>query len=315
MRIALVFPGQGSQSVGMLDTVKDELVVQQMLEDADEVLGEPLSQLIAEGPAETLGLTVNTQPALVTASVAFYALWKIKGGPTPVVAAGHSLGEYSALTAAASLDFMEAVALVRKRAQAMQEAVPEGLGKMAAVIGLSDEDVLAAVDEARGEDVLDAVNFNSPGQVVVAGHTQAIERLEATAKARGARRVMVLNVSAPFHSALMAPAAEKLEDVLRTVDVNVPSFPVLSNVDAEPESAPNDIRRRLAAQAKSPVQWVKTVEKFVEMGVTDVVEMGPGKVLTGLIKRINPDLRTHNVNSLASLNDVLATLRAADVQQ
>ena len=309
MRIAFVFPGQGSQSVGMLDSISAEPAAAALIEEADRALGFPLSTLIHEGPAEELSLTVNTQPAMLLASVALFRLYEELGGPAPVVMAGHSLGEYSALTAAGAFSFEEALRLVRFRAETMQTTVPVGTGSMAAVLGLSDEAVEAALETVRSEGVIEAVNFNSPGQVVVAGEKAAVDALVARAKEIGAKRVLPLKVSAPFHSSLMKPAAEALERRLAETPVAAPAVPVLSNVDALPETEPGLIRTRLAQQACSPVQWVRTIAEMKKLGVTDLVECGPGKVLVGLLKRTDPSIRPHSINDLESLRNVVETLR------
>lgn len=309
MRIAFVFPGQGSQSVGMLAGFAGNETVEGVLARADAALGFSLTGLIAEGPAEALSLTVNTQPAMLASSVAFYEAWRAAGGRTPDVMAGHSLGEYSALCAAGAFTLEDAVKLVRFRAEAMQTAVPVGVGGMAAIIGLKDEDVLAACDEARSAGAVEAVNFNAPGQVVIAGEKAAIAKAIECAKARGCRRAIELPVSAPFHSSLLAPAAEKLAARLAEIDVKTPAVPVIANVDVEVHSEPDAIRAALARQASSAVQWVRTIERMKAEGVTDVVECGPGKVLTGLLRRTAPDLNGHNIYDAASLAAVLEKLQ------
>ena len=309
MRIAFVFPGQGSQSVGMLAGFAGNETVEGVLARADAALGFSLTGLIAEGPAEALSLTVNTQPAMLASSVAFYEAWRAAGGRTPDVMAGHSLGEYSALCAAGAFTLEDAVKLVRFRAEAMQTAVPVGVGGMAAIIGLKDEDVLAACDEARSAGAVEAVNFNAPGQVVIAGAKAAIAKAIECAKARGCRRAIELPVSAPFHSSLLAPAAEKLAARLAEIDVKTPAVPVIANVDVEVHSEPDAIRAALARQACCAVQWVRTIERMKAEGVTDVVECGPGKVLTGLLRRTAPDLTGHNIYDAASLAAVLEKLQ------
>ena len=309
MRIAFVFPGQGSQSVGMLAGFAGNETVEGVLARADAALGFSLTGLIAEGPAEALSLTVNTQPAMLASSVAFYEAWRAAGGRTPDVMAGHSLGEYSALCAAGAFTLEDAVKLVRFRAEAMQTAVPVGVGGMAAIIGLKDEDVLAACDEARSAGAVEAVNFNAPGQVVIAGEKAALAKAIECAKARGCRRAIELPVSAPFHSSLLAPAAEKLATRLAEIDVKTPAVPVIANVDVEVHSEPDAIRAALARQACCAVQWVRTIERMKAEGVTDVVECGPGKVLTGLIRRTAPDLNGHNIYDAASLAAVLEKLQ------
>ena len=309
MRIAFVFPGQGSQSVGMLAGFAGNAAVENVLARADAALGFSLTGLIAEGPAEALSLTVNTQPAMLASSVAFYEAWRAAGGRTPDVMAGHSLGEYSALCAAGAFTLEDAVKLVRFRAEAMQNAVPVGVGGMAAIIGLRDEDVLAACEEARGEGAVEAVNFNAPGQVVIAGEKAALRKAIECAKARGCRRAIELPVSAPFHSSLLAPAGEKLAARLAEIDVKSPSVPVIANVYVEVHAEPDAIRTALARQASSAVQWVRTIERMKAEGVTDVVECGPGKVLTGLLRRTAPELTGHNIYDAATLAAVLEKLQ------
>lgn len=309
MRIAFVFPGQGSQSVGMLGGFAENETVQRVMARADEALGFSLTGLIAEGPAETLSLTVNTQPAMLASSVAFYEAWLAAGGRAPEMMAGHSLGEYSALCAAGAMDLETAVRLVRFRAEAMQSAVPVGVGGMAAVMGLADADVEAACEEARAVGRVEAVNFNAPGQVVIAGEKEAVTRAIECAKARGCRRAIVLPVSAPFHSSLMQPAADKLAERLATTDIKVPATPVIANIDVEVHETPDAIREALARQAAGAVQWVRTIERMKAAGITDIVECGPGKVLTGLLRRTAPEINGHNIFDAASLAAVLEKLK------
>ena len=309
MRIAFVFPGQGSQSVGMLGGFAENETVQRVMARADEALGFSLTGLIAEGPAETLSLTVNTQPAMLASSVAFYEAWLAAGGRAPEMMAGHSLGEYSALCAAGAMDLETAVRLVRFRAEAMQSAVPVGVGGMAAVMGLADADVEAACEEARAVGRVEAVNFNAPGQVVIAGEKEAVARAIECAKARGCRRAIVLPVSAPFHSSLMQPAAAKLAERLAATDIKVPATPVIANIDVEVHETPDAIREALARQAAGAVQWVRTIERMKAAGITDIVECGPGKVLTGLLRRTAPEINGHNIFDAASLAAVLEKLK------
>lgn len=309
MRIAFVFPGQGSQSVGMLGGFAENDTVQRVMARADEALGFSLTGLIAEGPAETLSLTINTQPAMLASSVAFYEAWLAAGGRVPDVMAGHSLGEYSALCAAGAMDLETAVRLVRFRAEAMQSAVPVGVGGMAAVMGLADADVEAACEEARAVGRVEAVNFNAPGQVVIAGEKDAVARAIECAKARGCRRAIVLPVSAPFHSSLMQPAADKLVERLAETNIQVPATPVIANIDVEVHETPDAIREALARQAAGAVQWVRTIERMKEEGITDIVECGPGKVLTGLLRRTAPEINGHNIFDAASLAAVLEKLK------
>lgn len=308
MRIAFVFPGQGSQSVGMLSGFAGNETVAGVMARADEALGFSLTGLIAEGPAETLSLTVNTQPAMLASSVAFYEAWLAAGDRTPEMMAGHSLGEYSALCAAGAMSLETAVRLVRFRAEAMQSAVPVGVGGMAAVIGLADDAVEAAVAEARETGRVEAVNFNAPGQVVIAGEKAAVARAIECAKARGCRRAIELPVSAPFHSSLMQPAADKLAARLAETEIQVPAIPVIANIDVEVHETPDAIREALARQAAGAVQWVRTIERMKAAGITDIVECGPGKVLTGLLRRTAPEINGHNIFDAASLAAVLEKL-------
>ncbi len=308
MRIAFVFPGQGSQSVGMLSGFAGNETVAGVMARADEALGFSLTGLIAEGPAETLSLTVNTQPAMLASSVAFYEAWLAAGGRAPEMMAGHSLGEYSALCAAGAMSLETAVRLVRFRAETMQSAVPVGVGGMAAVIGLADDAVEAAVAEARETGRVEAVNFNAPGQVVIAGEKAAVARAIECAKARGCRRAIELPVSAPFHSSLMQPAADKLAARLAETEIQVPAIPVIANIDVEVHETPDAIREALARQAAGAVQWVRTIERMKAAGITDIVECGPGKVLTGLLRRTAPEINGHNIFDAASLAAVLEKL-------
>ena len=311
MKLAFVFPGQGSQSVGMLDSFSENEVVQKALKTANEALGEDLAEMIHTGPAESLNMTVNTQPAMLTASVALYQAWLALGGKKPEVMAGHSLGEYSALTAAGVFDLADAVKLVRFRAKVMQEAVPVGQGGMAAIIGLSDEAVAKVCSDAAAHGVVEPVNFNSPGQVVIAGEKAAVEKACELAKAEGAKRALVLPVSAPFHSSLMKPASVALQAKLNETAMNVPQIDVVANVDVKVHKDKEAIVDALAAQAAGAVQWVKTIQAFKEMGVTHIVECGPGRVLAGLIKRIDSSIVVKNINSQDSLVAVLEEINQA----
>jgi len=286
MKFGMVFPGQGSQSKGMLEGYGDAPEVREVLEVASEVLKQDIATLIADGPTDELNKTVNTQPVMLTAGYAAYRVWRTLGGPEPVVLAGHSLGEYTALVAAGALAFEDALPLVRLRAQAMQEAVPEGQGAMAAVLGLDDEAIRAACAEAAQGEVVEAVNFNAPGQVVIAGHAEAVGRAVDAARARGARRAVPLPVSAPFHSSLLAPAAARLREHLRAVQIQRPRIPVIHNVDVQSYDDPERIKDALVRQADHPVRWVECVRAMAALGVTLVVECGPGKVLAPLVKRI-----------------------------
>jgi [acyl-carrier-protein] S-malonyltransferase len=309
MTFAFVFPGQGSQSVGMLNAFADHPAVAATLAEASDALGQDIGKLIAEGPAEELNLTTNTQPVMLTAAVAVYRAWQAAGGPTPTVVAGHSLGEYSALVAAGAIAFKDAVPLVRFRARAMQEAVPVGEGGMAAILGLSDDDVRAACAEASVAGVVEAVNFNAPAQVAIAGAKMAVEKACEIAKAKGAKRALPLPVSAPFHSSLLKPASDRLRDYLTSVTVNAPSIPVINNVDVGVVSEPAAIKEALVRQAASPVRWVETIQKMKADGITRVVECGPGKVLAGLVKRIDGDIVGDAIFDPATLEAVLGQLK------
>ena len=290
MKLGMVFPGQGSQSVGMLAGYDAYPVVRETLAEAGAILGQDLWALAADGPAEELNRTVNTQPLMLAADIAVYRAWRAAGGTKPAIVAGHSLGEYAALVAAEALELNAALPLVRFRAQAMQEAVPAGVGAMAAIMGADDESIIAACAEAAQGQVVEPVNFNAPGQTVIAGHRGAVERAIAAAKAKGAKRGVLLPVSAPFHSSLLKAAAERLAAYLVNVPISTPRIRVLHNVDARPAETPEAIRSALAKQAASPVRWVQTVQAFVTEGVTHIVECGPGQVLTGLCKRIAADV-------------------------
>ncbi len=311
MKLAMVFPGQGSQSIGMAAGYAAYPVVRRTFAEASDVLGQDLWALVADGPAEELNRTVNTQPVMLTADVAVYRAWRERGGGEASTLAGHSLGEYAALVVTGALSFADALPLVRFRAQAMQDAVPQGVGAMAAVMGLDDGDVAAACDEARQGQAVDSVNFNAPGQVVIAGHKEAVERAIAAAKARGAKRALMLPVSAPFHSSLLKLAAERLADYLSTVEVRAPSTPVLHNVDARSAETPQAIRDALAKQAANPVRWVETVQSFKAQGITHIVECGPGTVLSGLCRRIAPDIRSLPTNDGDALDAALASTCAS----
>ncbi len=311
MKLAMVFPGQGSQAVGMVRAYEGLADVEAVRSEAASVLGPDFVRLLDEGPAEALGLTVNTQPAMVTAGYAAYRAWMALGGPRPEVVAGHSLGEYTALVAAGSITFADCLPLVRHRAQAMQKAVPAGEGAMAAILNLSDELVRAACAEAAQGEVVQAVNFNGPGQVVIAGSKEAVARAMELCKAKGAKRALALPVSAPFHSSLMQPAADALKAYLEGVDVRATGVPLINNVDVNIESAPAGIKDALVRQAASPVRWVEIIQKMAAMGVTHVVECGPGKVLAGLTKRIDGNLQGFALADRASLEQALAAVRSA----
>ena len=285
MSFAFVFPGQGSQSVGMMAAYGDAAVVRATFDEASAALGDDLWTMVADGPAEALTQTVNTQPVMLTAGVAAWRLWCEKGGCKPAVVAGHSLGEYSALVAAGVISFSDAVPLVRLRAAAMQEAVPLGTGAMAAILGLDTPGIIAACAEAGQGEVVEPVNFNANGQTVIAGHKAAVERAMDACKARGAKMAKALPVSAPFHSSLIRPAADKLAVRLAELTLSAPLIPVINNVDVAIENDPARIKDALIRQAYNPVRWVETIQKMATLGVSTVAECGPGKVLAGLAKR------------------------------
>lgn len=308
-KFAFVFPGQGSQAVGMLNGFADNKVVQDTLAEASDALGFDLGKMIAEGPKEDLDLTTNTQPVMLTSSVAFYRAWIAAGGAVPEVVAGHSLGEFSALVASGVIPFSDAVKLVRFRAQAMQEAVPVGQGSMAAIIGLTGDEVKAACHEAAQGEVVEPANFNSPTQIVIAGHNTALARACDIAKAKGAKRALMLPVSAPFHSSLLQPASVRLADYMSKLNFSAPQIPLINNVDVAILSNPEEIKDALVRQVASSVRWVETIEKMAGMGVTHVVECGPGKVLAGLSKRIDSSLTGDAIVDQASLDKVLETLK------
>ncbi|MDE2610451.1 ACP S-malonyltransferase [Pandoraea sp.] len=309
MKFAFVFPGQGSQSVGMLAGFDGHAVVRETLQEASDALGQDVAELISSGPAEALNLTTNTQPVMLAAAYAVYRAWLAEGGAAPALVAGHSLGEYTALVAAGVIAFRDAVPLVRFRAQAMQEAVPVGQGGMAAILGLDDDTVRAVCAESSAAGVVEAVNFNAPAQVVIAGDKAAVEKACEIAKARGAKRALPLPVSAPFHSSLLKPASDRLREYLTDVTFVAPSIPLINNVDVAILNDPAQIKDALVRQAASPVRWVETVRKMADAGVTHVVECGPGKVLTGLTKRIDGELAGIAITDAASLADALTLLK------
>ena len=305
-KFAMVFPGQGSQTVGMLaELAGDYPIVQETFKQASEVLGYDLWQLVQEGPAEELNKTWQTQPALLTASVAVYRVWQQKyPALKPEVMAGHSLGEYSALVCAGVLDFQDAVKLVELRGKLMQQAVPEGTGAMYAIIGLDNDAIISACKQAEQGKVVSAVNFNSPGQVVIAGAKAAVERAAALCKEAGAKRALPLAVSVPSHCALMKPAADQLSVSLESITLKAPVVAVLNNVDVKAETDAVAIRNALVRQLYSPVRWTETVEKMAQNGVEVLVEVGPGKVLNGLTKRIVDSLQAVSVNDVKSLDSI-----------
>lgn len=312
---AFVFPGQGSQSVGMLDGWGDHPVVAETLREASDALGENVAQLIKDGPKEALALTTNTQPVMLVAGVAAWRVWNAEGGAAPVALAGHSLGEYSALVASGVLTLAQAAPLVRLRAAAMQEAVPVGTGAMAAILGMEASKVIAGCAEAAASfgpgtsEVVEAVNFNDPIQTVIAGTKAAVDKACEVLKAHGAKRALPLPVSAPFHSSLMKPAAEKLREALAGVSLAAPAIPVVNNVDVAVRSDADAIREALYRQAFGAVRWVECVQALKARGVTHIVECGPGKVLAGLTKRIDPELvgaAVFDTASLAEARELLA---------
>jgi [acyl-carrier-protein] S-malonyltransferase len=308
-KLALVFPGQGSQSIGMMQPFAQTPAVREVFAEASDVLNEDLWELVTQGPADALNATINTQPLMLTAGYALYRAWRDAGGAQPAMAAGHSLGEYTALVVAEVLSFRDAVPLVRFRAQAMQDAVPIGTGAMAAIVGLDDEAVRLACAQAGLGDVVEAVNFNAPNQVVIAGHKAAVERGAAAAKAAGAKLAVMLPVSAPFHSSLLEPAAQRLADRMSTITFNQPRIPIVNNVDVAVVTEPQVIKSALARQACSPVRWVEVVRAIAAEAVTDVIECGPGKVLGGLTRRIAPGLRSHTLTDPQTLAQVLEATR------
>ena len=303
--LAFIFPGQGSQSVGMMGAYGDQPIIRATFAEASEVLRLDLWQLVSEGPGEDLNLTVNTQPVMLAAGVACYRLWRDMGGKQPDFMAGHSLGEYTALTCAGAVDFADALRLVRLRAEAMQSAVPEGQGGMAAILGLDDDAVRALCAEAAGGEVLAAANFNSPGQVVIAGHGSAVERAMTLAKARGAKRALPLPVSVPSHCALMRPAADKLRQALASTPIRPPTVRVIHNADVSEYREPDAIRDALVRQLYQPVRWVETIQRMQVAGVRLFAECGPGKVLSGLNKRILPEIPVVALTDAASMAQAL----------
>ena len=310
-KFAFLFTGQGAQAVGMLNGFAGNPIVEQTVAEASDALGMDIGKLIAEGPKEELDLTTNTQPVMLTAAVAVYRAWIAAGGPQPAVVAGHSLGEYSALVAAGVIDFKDAVPLVRFRAQSMQEAVLVGQGGMAVVLGLSADDVRAVCAEAAQGDVVEAVNFNEPTQIVIAGHTAAIDRACEIAKAKGAKRAMKLAVSAPFHSSLLKPASDRLRDYMAKLSFNAPRINLINNVDVAILNDPEAIKDALVRQAAGPVRWVETMQKMAASGITQVIECAPSKTLIGMAKRIDPVLAGEALVDQAALERVLEAVKAA----
>ncbi|OOZ42979.1 ACP S-malonyltransferase [Solemya elarraichensis gill symbiont] len=308
-QIAFLFPGQGSQSIGMLADLQAAYpVVAETFAEASDGLGFDLWKLVQDGPESDLNQTHNTQPAMLAAGVAAWRVWKQQGGSDPVVMAGHSLGEYSALTCSGSLQFTDAIKLVAERGRLMQQSVPEGVGAMAAVLGLDDDAVRQVCADAAGEEVVEAVNFNSPGQVVIAGHAEAVARAIEAAKEAGAKRALPLPVSVPSHCALMKPAAEQLAEVLSGIEVSMPAIPVIHNVNVAVADAADGIRQMLVEQLYSPVRWTETVQRMQSDGVSLLVEAGPGKVLTGLARRIDRKLDAMPLFDPASLEKLMESL-------
>ncbi|KGJ92766.1 ACP S-malonyltransferase [Thalassotalea sp. ND16A] len=303
--LAFVFPGQGSQAVGMLADLGDNEVVKATFASASSALGYDMWDLIQNDPEAKLNQTDYTQPALLTASVAVFRAWQAAGGATPSVLAGHSLGEYSALVCAGVLSLEDGVKLVEKRGQYMQQAVPAGVGAMYAIIGLADDAIISACGQAAGDEVVSAVNFNSPGQVVIAGNKAAVERAGALCKEAGAKRALPLPVSVPSHCALMQPAAEKLASDLANIEFNAPQIPVVNNVDVATVSDASAIKDALVRQLYSPVRWTESVEHMASLGAEQLIEAGPGKVLSGLTKRINKQLSCVPVNTADTLNSAI----------
>lgn len=310
MSLALVFPGQGSQSVGMLHALAQDFpAVHATFAEASAALGKDLWQLVEQGPVDALNQTDNTQPAMLAAGVAVWRIWCAQNGPRPAYMAGHSLGEYTALVCAGVLDFSDAIKVVAERGRVMQEAVPAGTGAMAAILGLDDDAVKRVCAEAAHGEVLAAVNFNSPGQVVIAGHRAAVERGIEAAKAAGAKRAIILPVSVPSHCALMQSAGERMAVRLRETPVRTPTIPVLHNFSVQAETAPDAIRAALVAQLSGPVRWVETIQKMAQAGVDKIIECGPGGVLTGLNKRIVKGMNAYSVADKAGLEQALAAVR------
>lgn len=308
MSLAFVFPGQGSQKVGMLSEYSDVAVVRETYNEASQVLGYDLWALSQDGPQEELNMTAVTQPLLLTASVALWRLWNAKGGAQPSLMAGHSLGEFSALVCAGVIGFADAVDLVRKRGQFMQSAVPVGVGAMAAIIGLDDDKVDAACAAVANGECVNGVNYNSPGQVVIAGHAAAVDRAIAACKEAGAKRGLPLPVSAPFHTDLMRPAGEELAKVVEQIEFSSPAVPVVHNVTIAPEVDPAKIKALVVEQIYSPVPWTQCVQYISSQGITDTVECGAGKVLSGLNKRISATLNCYSTDTVVTLDSAIEAL-------
>jgi [acyl-carrier-protein] S-malonyltransferase len=308
MKFAFVFPGQGSQSIGMLAPYADSPQVAATIQEASSVLGQDLAALIAQGPDALLNQTINTQPVMLAADVAILRAWRAAGGPEPTVLAGHSLGEYAALVAADALAFDDALRLVRARARAMQDAVPEGAGGIAAILGLDEAMIREACDEAAQGEVVEPANLNAPGQIVIAGTRGAVERAIEAAKSRGAKRGVMLPMSVPSHCSLMRPAADKLAMALAAVRISVPRIPVINNADVASPQSLDAIRDALVRQLFSPVRWIESVAAIAGKGVTHVVECGPGKVLQGMVKRIAPEVAALSLTSSAAIAETITLL-------
>jgi [acyl-carrier-protein] S-malonyltransferase len=297
-----VFPGQGSQSIGMLEELAEDFpVVYHTFAEATDALGYDLWELVQNGPCKTLNQTVKTQPAMLAAGVSVWRVWREQGGELPRLMAGHSLGEYTALVCAGAIEFADAISLVAQRGRFMQEAVSEGSGGMAAILGLDDDQVIAVCAEAASADVVEAVNFNSPKQVVIAGHKEAVDRACILAKEAGAKRALPIPVSVPSHCSLMRSASERLSQTLKEIVIKSPSIPVIHNTNVSPATDAESIRQQLSAQLYSPVRWVETVEKMRDSGISSLLEAGPGKVLTGLTKRIDRNLNGFPIFDTTSL--------------
>ncbi len=309
MKLAFVFPGQGSQSVGMMAGYAGLAQIEETLATADAALGAPLTALITEGPSESLNITTNTQPAMLAADVAVWNAWLASGGPKPLLVAGHSLGEYAALVASGSLDFASAMKLVKARSQAMQDAVPAGIGGMAAVLGIEPAALAEVCDKASQGEVVSCCNLNAPGQIVIGGHRTAVERAIVLAKEAGAKRALMLPMSVPSHCELMRPAAEAMAIALNRADFQPPNIAVLHNATVDVAGDAAGIRLVLAEQLFKPVRWIETIEKFAMQGVTHIVECGPGKVLAGMVKRIAPDVKCLTLSDKAAFDAALAELK------
>ncbi len=310
MKIAFVFPGQGSQSVGMMNSFAKLPGVRDTFSEASDAIGQDLWKLVEQGPSEELNITVNTQPAMLTADIALHRAWRAANGTRPAICAGHSLGEYGALVAGGAIDFAEAVMLVRFRAQTMQEAVPEGVGAIAAILGLEDDLVRAACEQASANDeIVEAANFNSPAQVVIAGNKAAVERAMEIAKGMGAKRAIVLPMSVPSHCSLMRPAAERMRERLKAVKIGTSDVPVLHNADVTSAGSADAVRDALVRQLCQPVRWVDTIRAMVSAGATHIVECGPGKVLAALNKRIAPTTQAFSFGDEPAFREALTALK------